>query len=215
MSLAIVYSRGSHGIDAPLVTVETHIALGLPALSIVGLPETAVKESKDRVRSAITNSGFEFPMQKIIINLAPADLPKEGGRFDLPIAISILAASNQIDIQSLKYYELAGELALTGYLRPIKGALPFSLQTGQSNRKLILPFENANEAALCQDTTVFGANHLKAVCEHLTNKKQLPASQALNDFEKTKKNYPDLQDVVGQSHAKRALEIAAAGKHSL
>ena len=137
MSLAIVHSRARVGMDAPPVTVEVHLSNGLPSLSIVGLPETAVKESKDRVRSAILNSQFDFPTRRITINLAPADLPKEGGRFDLPIALGILAASRQIPGNELEHYEFAGELALSGELRAIQGVLPMTLQTHRARRSLV------------------------------------------------------------------------------
>ena len=137
MSLATVYSRGRSGINAPLVTVEVHVTNGLPSLSIVGLPEAAVKESKDRVRSAIINSHFEFPIQRITINLAPADLPKEGGRFDLAIALGILAASDQIPKKVLEEYECVGELSLSGQLRPVLGTLPIALYCRDAGRKLL------------------------------------------------------------------------------
>ena len=148
MSLAVVHSRAQIGLESPPVTVEVHLANGLPSLSIVGLPEAAVKESKDRVRAALQNARFEFPARRITINLAPADLPKEGGRFDLPIAIGILAASGQVSNRDLDKYELIGELALTGKLRPVLGALTVALQARQSGRALILPMSNAPEAAL-------------------------------------------------------------------
>jgi magnesium chelatase family protein len=144
MSLAIAYSRGRSGIDAPLVTVEVHISNGLPVLNLVGLPEAAVKESKDRVRGAIINSHFEFPMQRITINLAPADVPKEGGRFDLPIALGILAASGQIPIAELAKYECIGELSLGGELRSVNGVLPVALQAREAQRPLFLPIINRN-----------------------------------------------------------------------
>ena len=144
MSLAIVYSRARLGMDAPLVTVEVHLSNGLPSLSIVGLPETAVKESKDRVRSAIINSHFEFPARRITVNLAPADLPKEGGRFDLPIALGILAANRQVPANELELYEFAGELALSGKLRPITGVLPIALQATRAARTLVLPSTNTS-----------------------------------------------------------------------
>ena len=159
MSLAIVHSRACVGMDAPPVTVEVHLSNGLPALSIVGLPETAVKESKDRVRSAIINSQFDFPARRITINLAPADLPKEGGRFDLPIALGILAASGQIPAIALQHYEFAGELALSGELRSIQGVLPMTLQTRKAQRTLIIPHGNLAEAQLVQDAEVLAGNH--------------------------------------------------------
>lgn len=213
-SLAIVYSRASSGIDAPLVTVEAHISNGLPGFSIVGLPETAVKESKDRVRSAILNAEFEFPARRITINLAPADLPKDGGRFDLPIALGILAASAQIPKDQLSQFEFAGELALTGELRAIQGALPFAVAARNDQRILIIPTENSEEACLPGDVAVFPAGHLLEVCAHLTGKKLLVQHVGSLQFG-TAANTLELADVRGQHHAKRALEIAAAGRHSL
>lgn len=214
MSLAILHSRAAFGIKAPIVTIEAHISGGLPKFYIVGLPEAAVRESRDRVRSAIINSQFEFPARRITVNLAPADLPKEGGRFDLPIALGILAATGQIPANKLDEYEFAGELALSGTLRSFPGALPFALATQQAGRKLIIPGQNAEEATLPGNVTVLAAGHLLDVCAHLTGKKPLTVYQALP---KTISNepQPDLHDVRGQPHAKRALEIAAAGNHSL
>ena len=174
MSLAIAYSRGRSGINAPLVTVEVHISNGLPALNLVGLPETAVKESKDRVRGAIINSHFEFPMQRITINLAPADVPKEGGRFDLPIALGILAASGQIPKAELAKYECIGELSLGGELRRVNGVLPVALQAREAQRALFLPQENAQEAALVQNAELFPAQHLLEICAHLNGQQRLP-----------------------------------------
>ena len=160
MALAIIYSRASFGIEAPPVVIEVHLSPGMPSLSIVGLPETAIKESKDRVRSALINSGFEFPARRITINLAPADLPKkEGGRFDLPIALGILAASKQIPIESVSQYEFAGELALDGKLRPFVGALPFALAAKRQNRILMLPKENAFEVALLREIKILASLH--------------------------------------------------------
>ena len=167
MSLAVVHSRAQVGIEALPVTVEVHLANGLPSLSIVGLPEAAVKESKDRVRSALLTARFEFPARRITINLAPADLPKEGGRFDLPIAIGILAASKQIRSKNLDRFEFIGELALTGKLRPVGGALTAALQTRTEGRTLILPTSNADEAALATGVTVMGSGHLLEVTAHL------------------------------------------------
>lgn len=216
MKLAVVYSRASLGIDAPLVTVETHISNGLPRFTIVGLPEAAVKESKDRVRSAILNSQFEFPSRRITVNLAPADLPKEGGRFDLPIALGILAASLQIPAKSLSQYEFAGELALSGELRPIYGALPLALGARKAHRILIIPSKNAPEAALPGDNTVLAADHLLEVHAHLSKKQALiPYTQDAHLSPSSPTIICDLSEVRGQLHAKRALEIAAAGGHSL
>jgi magnesium chelatase family protein len=214
MSLAIVKSRANLGMHAPLVTIEVHLSPGLPGLSIVGLPEKAVKESKDRVRSAIINNGFEFPTRRIIINLAPADLPKEGGRFDLPIALGILAATDQIPKKSLDDYEFIGELALTGELKSVKGILPMAIATCHDNHALILPEGNADEAAIASDLKIYAAKHLRAVCAHLKNHAPLQYYSS-NGYSGELQKYPDLSDVRGQIHAKRALEIAAAGGHSI
>lgn len=214
MSLAIVYARAKRGIDAPLVTVETHLSNGLPSLNIVGLAEKAVSESKDRVRSAIINSHFEFPARRITINLAPADLPKEGGRFDLPIALGILAASGQIPVESLANTEFIGELALTGELRSVTGALAAALQSQQQQRALIVPIHNADEAALANDSTVYGAANLLQVCAHLHGRELLTAHQC-PEYQPNLASYPDLDEVKGQPQARRALEIAAAGQHNI
>ncbi|MBW9263153.1 MAG: YifB family Mg chelatase-like AAA ATPase [Candidatus Thiodiazotropha sp. (ex. Lucinisca nassula)] len=213
MSLAILYSRAQEGINSPLVTVEVHLANGLPALSIVGLPEMAVRESKDRVRGALINSQFEFPARRITINLAPADLPKEGGRFDLPIALGILAASGQIPKQALDQYEFAGELALSGQLRRVHGILPAALAARDAKRALILAEENAAEAALVEGLTCHPATHLLQVCAHLRGLETLPAQQKA--LVESTLEQPDMADVIGQQQAKRALEISAAGAHSL
>ena len=214
MSLAILYSRACVGMDAPLVTVEVHLSNGLPSLSIVGLPETAVKESKDRVRGAILNSQFDFPARRITINLAPADLPKEGGRFDLAIALGILAASRQIPDSELQDYEFAGELALSGELRAVQGILPMALQTCKARRTLVIARDNIDEATLVKDAGIIAGKQLLTITAHLMQHKRL-------DHETTTavpipdNNAPDLADVRGQHHARRALEIAAAGNHSL
>ena len=214
MPLAIVHSRAQQGINAPKVTVEVHISNGLPGLSIVGLPEAAVKESKDRVRSAILQSEFEFPPRRITINLAPADLPKEGGRFDLPIAIGILAATGQIPMDRLEQYELIGELALSGELRSIRGTLPAALKTQSVNRKLILPNDNAKEGSLVSPDLVVPAGHLLEVCAHLSGDTTLQPPEPTPDVEQLTYS-TDMCEVSGQHHAKRALEIAAAGGHNL
>lgn len=214
MSIAIIYSRAQTGIHAPIVTVEVHLTNGLPSLSIVGLPEAAVKESKDRVRSAIINNHYEFPLKRITINLAPADLPKEGGRFDLAIALGILAASNQLPAEALQEYEFIGELALTGELRPVRGILPIARATRDAKRKLIVPESNAEEAALVSDAEIFPSNHLISVCAHLAKKDSIKKylSQPTKNMHSQEK---DISDVHAQHHAKRALEIAAAGNHNL
>lgn len=210
----VIYSRASQGIRAPLVVVEAHLSSGLPKFSIVGLPEAAVKESKDRVRSALLSSHFEFPTGRITVNLAPADLPKDGGRFDLPIALGILAASGQISTRFLHEFEFAGELSLSGTLRPIQGALPFALAAVQEQRKVILPLENAEEASLAKNLQLFPATHLLQVCNHLSGNHELTIYQ----HQHLASNIPqaiDMTDIHGQSFAKRALEIAAAGQHSV
>lgn len=214
MSLAIVYSRAAAGISAPLVSVEVHISNGLPSLSIVGLAETEVRESKERVRSAIINSNFEFPARRITINLAPADLPKQGGRFDLAIALGILCASGQLEAPQISDYEFSGELALNGQLRPIHGALPIAIAAHQSNRQLILPTDNADEARLIQGASQYSAEHLLEVCAHLNNSEPLHALQSQTENISLPHD-DDLAEVRAQHHARRALEIAAAGGHNL
>ena len=214
MSLSLLHSRAAAGIDAPPVAVEVHLGPGLPGFAIVGLPEKAVQESKDRVRGALVNAGFDVPQRKVTVNLAPADLPKEGGRFDLPIALGILAASGQVDGARLGAHEFVGELALSGALRPIRGALPVALAARAADRALVLPGANAPEAALVRGLDILPAEHLLDVCAHLNGlpvigglAAPLPAAASAR--------YPDLADVRGQAHAKRALEVAAAGGHSL
>ncbi len=212
MALAITHSRGLDGLNAPPVTVEVHLAAGLPAFALVGLPDTEVKEARDRVRAAIVNSGFEFPQRRITVNLAPADLPKESGRFDLPIAIGILAASGQVPAKLLARHEFAGELSLSGELRPIRGALAMALHN--QGKTFILPEASAREATLVGDAEVLAARSLLEVCAHLSGQTALDAPPADPESAPAASS-PDLADVRGQAQAKRALEIAAAGQHSL
>jgi magnesium chelatase family protein len=215
MTLAITYCRAALGIDAPPVTVEVHLANGLPNFNIVGLPEKAVQESRDRVRSALINAGFEFPARRITVNLAPADLPKQGSRFDLAIAVGVLAGSGQLDGTELTEWELLGELALSGAIRPVRGVLPALIAARRTGRKVILPEDNAAEAALLDDAPAYAAGHLLDVHAHLGERDQPLARVARHPPQSVGPPAPDLAEVVGQAHAKRALEIAAAGEHNL
>lgn len=215
MSFATIYSRAQVGIQAPLVSVEVHLANGLPGLSMVGLPEAAVKESKDRVRAALLNAGFDFPARKITISLAPADLPKEGARFDLPIALGILAASGQLSSASVSGYEFVGELALSGAIRPVNGVLTAALGMRTAGRQLVVANDNAKEAALISGVEVLAAGHLLEVCAHLNGTALITPHEkvlAAIDFEAFSMDFSDVQ---GQHHAKRVFEIAAAGGHGL
>ena len=214
MSFATVYTRTALGLSAPEVLVEVHLSQGLPALTIVGLPEAAVRESKDRVRSALLNSGFEFPSRRLTINLAPADLPKDGSRLDLPIALGILAASGQIPVESLTGFECVGELALNGDVRPVQGVLSVARAATQAGRLLAVPLDNASEAARIPNAQVLGAATLADLCAHL-NGEQRMALTAPTPLHSALMSAPDLADVRGQYRARRALEIAAAGGHSL
>lgn len=214
MSLAIVHSRAQVGVEAPCVSVEAHLANGLPSLTLVGLPETAVRESKDRVRSALLNAGFDFPARRITLNLAPADLPKDGGRFDLAIALGILAASGQLPGTALDGLECLGELALSGAIRPVRGVLPAALAARDARRVLVVPKENAEEASLASGLTVFAVDHLLEIAGHLSGQAPLPPYQA-RGLLRAPFPYPDLAEVQGQAAAKRALLVAAAGAHNL
>lgn len=214
MSLATVFSRAQTGMEAPLVTVEVDLSNGLPGLSIVGLPEAAVKESKDRVRAALLNSGFEFPSRRITVNLAPADLPKEGGRFDLPIALGILAASRQLPKDALAIHEFIGELSLSGEFRAVHGVLPAAVASNKQQRSIVVPLDNASEALLAKQTTVFATKNLLELCAHISGQ-ELISPFANNIKTKQRTGSLDLRDVRGQQRAKRALEVAAAGFHNL
>ena len=214
MSLAIVRSRALIGLTAPEVQVEVHVGRGLPAFHIVGLPEASVRESRERVRAALLYRGFDFPNRRLTVNLAPADLPKDSGRFDLPIAIGVLAASGQIPVEPLAELELAGELSLTGDLRPIRGSLPMAIAVRAAGRRLVLPAASASEAAVFPDVAALAASHLGEVVLHLLGQSPLaridhrePASATWTGA--------DFADVRGHAQARRALEIAAAGGHSL
>jgi magnesium chelatase family protein len=213
VSLAVLHSRALAGLNAPEVTVEVHLANGLPSFTIVGLPDTEVKESRDRVRAALVNSRFEFPARRITVNLAPAELRKESGRFDLPIALGILAASRQLDAADFTRYEFAGELSLTGELRPVRGALAMTWRAAQDGRAFVLPLRSADEAALVDGADIYQAGSLLDVCAHLSGGKPMerPAAQPAAEAPV----YPDLSEVKGQAQAKRALEVAAAGGHSV
>ena len=213
MAIAVVKSRALSGMDAPEVVVEAHLANGLPAFTLVGLPETEVKEARDRVRAAIQNARYEFPARRITVNLAPADLPKESGRFDLPIALAILAASGQIPKDKFTTCEFAGELALTGELRPVRGALAMALATRAAQRQLVLPATSAIEARLASGAEVWAATSLLDVCAWLGGQGMLTAPHA--DPAAPAPEYPDFSEVKGQAATKRALEVAAAGGHSI
>ncbi|HDZ8013574.1 TPA: YifB family Mg chelatase-like AAA ATPase [Citrobacter amalonaticus] len=213
MSLSIVHTRAALGINAPAITIEVHISNGLPGLTLVGLPETTVKEARDRVRSAIINSGYDFPAKKITINLAPADLPKEGGRYDLPIAVALLVASEQLTTHKLDQYELVGELALTGALRGVPGAISSATEAIRAGRGIIVAKENEEEVGLIEGEGCLVAEHLQAVCAFLEGKHDL--SHPVVSNETISVSSDDLSDIIGQEQGKRSLEITAAGGHNL
>lgn len=212
MGLSLVHTRARVGVRAPAVRVEVHVGGGLPSLTVVGLPHAGVREAKDRVRAALQCSQFTFPDGRITVNLAPADLPKRGGRFDLPIALGILAASGQLSNDALRDVEFLGELGLTGELRGVDGVLPAAIEAAQANRRLVVPQDNGGEAALVASADVRVARTLLEVCALLAGEKSLPRAEAVAVVERLA---PDLRDVRGQVRARRALEIAAAGQHHL
>ncbi|MHA3055470.1 ATP-dependent protease [Acinetobacter sp. ANC 4633] len=214
MSFAKIYTRGVLGLHAPLIEVEVHVSQGLPSLTIVGLAEAAVRESKDRVRSAIINSGFQFPTKRLTINLAPADLPKDGSRLDLPIALGILIASGQIPDQKIADYELIGELALDGQLRAVSSTLSIALACQKAQHKLLLPTDNANEAAQLQQLDVYAASSLEQVCQHFLGQQPIQVTHPSQNIAASQQLL-DLADIKGQLRPRRALEIAAAGGHSI
>ena len=216
MELAIVNSRAMAGIRSPHISVEVHLSPGLPRFSIVGLAETVVRESEHRVRSAILNNHLDYPVGRITINLAPAELPKEGGRFDLPIAIGMLAASGQVPLASLKHHEFIGELALTGALRPVRGCLPAAHAVQESGRRLVLPRGNIEEATLIRGLSLYATDDLVEACAHLCGTAPLPEIVGRGRSPGGEGAVrPDLNEIRAQHQAKRALEIAASGGHNL
>ena len=217
MAIACVMTRASCGVQAPKVIVEVHLSNGLPGFSLVGLPEASVKEAKERVRSALINAGFEFPMQRITVNLAPADLPKQGGRYDLPIAIGILAASEQIPKKAIADAEFVGELALTGQVRPCVGLLPAIIAARDDGHPMFMPLDNRHEAELVGYQQCHFVADLQHLAAFIHGQGQLPKVDNQTQWitESTADPKLCLSDVIGQYQAKQGLEIAAAGGHNL
>ena len=216
MGIAVIHTRAGQGLDAPSVTVEVHLANGLPGFHLVGLAETAVKEARDRVRGALINSGFEFPAKRITVNLAPADIPKTGGRYDLPIALGILLASGALPDGCLEQYECTGELGLTGEIRAIKGAIPAALACAKANKKAVVPYHNAHEVALVVGLEYLSPSSLLDVYLHFSNKQALTLNKAApTQHVHASSQQPRWDDIIGQEQAKRALLIAASGAHNI
>lgn len=216
MSFSRIFTRACIGVNAPLVEIEVHISNGMPNFTLVGLPEVTVKEAKDRVRSAIINSNYTFPSKKITVNLSPADLPKEGSRYDLPIAIAILAASGQIDSTKIDQYEFLGELSLSGEIKSVRGAIPSCLEAQKSDRQMILPISNQSESALIKGNNSLIASNLHEILAYFNQQESLSvcsfSDPQLNEIQN---NEQDIDQIIGQEHAKRALMIAAAGGHNI